>query len=229
MVEVRRQYHEELEQLKRDTVRLAALATQQIAAGTQALLDRDLAVADRIIADDQRLDDLYHAIEEQAHFVLARQSPMASELRQVIATLRVSHEIERCGDLMVNVAKATRRLYPHGLDPGPRGLLERMGAQAADQLRLAVEAFAESDLVQATAVGDMDDVMDDLTKALFRAIFSAGAPDEAALQRAIQIALVGRYYERIADHAVNVGNRVHFVVTGSLTDADEEPSPSPAS
>ncbi len=218
MVETRKRYHEELDELKSDTVRLAAMATEAVAAGTQALLDADLPAAERVIDSDQALDDLYHDIEERTYFVMARQSPMASDLRTLIAILRVSHELERCGDLIVNVAKATRRLYPYGLEPKVRGLIERMGAQAGDQLRLAVLAFDDENIVQASAVADMDDVMDDLTKSLFRTIFAAGAPDEAALQRAVQVALVGRYYERIADHAVNVGHRVHFVVTGTLTD-----------
>ncbi|MDQ3569121.1 MAG: phosphate signaling complex protein PhoU [Actinomycetota bacterium] len=228
MVETRRRYHEELHQLKVDTVRMAAMAAEQIAGGTEALLAGDLSGAEGVIAGDQEIDDLFHSVEENAYHVLARQSPMASELRTIIATLRVVHEIERCGDLMVNVAKATRRLYPYGLDPKVRGLLERMGAQAGDQLRLAVVAFDDGDVVQAAAVEDMDDVMDDLTKALFRTIFAVGAPDESALQRAVQVALIGRYYERIADHAVNVSHRVRFVVTGILVDQEaERPQPGP--
>jgi phosphate transport system protein len=130
--------------------------------------------------------------------------------------LRVIHEIERCGDLMVNVAKATRRLFPHSLDPKIRGLLERMGAQAGNQLRLSIAAFREGDVSQAEALADMDDTMDDLQKTLFRAIFAAGAADEADLQAAVQVALVGRYYERIADHAVNVSQRVRFMVIGTF-------------
>ena len=219
-MEIRKQYHEQLEELRSDTVRLAAMATEAIAAGTQALLDADLGAAERVVAGDEELDELTHTIEEHCYFVLARQSPLAGELRTVIAILRVIHEVERCGDLMVNVAKATRRLYPHGLEPKVRGLLERMGAQAVDQLRLAIEAFHEGDALQAAALADMDDVMDDLQKALFRAIFSLGAPDESALQRAVQVALVGRYYERIADHAVNISERVRFMVTGAWRASD---------
>ena len=222
MVETRRRYHEELAAIKTDTVKLAALAVEQIAAGTQALLDGDLAAAERVVAADRELDELTHSIEEHAYLILARQNPMASELRRVVAVLRVIHEVERCGDLMINVAKGTRRLYPHGLDPRTRGLIERMGAQAGEQLRLAINAFEEEDAVEAAALDDMDDVMDDLQKTLFRAIFSAGAVDEAALQRAVQVALVGRYYERIADHAVNVSQRVRFMVTGAWRAEDEE-------
>ncbi|MDP9402371.1 MAG: phosphate signaling complex protein PhoU [Actinomycetota bacterium] len=222
MVETRKRYHEQLDDMKQGTVRLAAMAIEEIAAGTRALLDADLAAAERVVASDKDMDVLTHAIEEQAYVVLARQSPLASELRTVIAILRVIHEIERCGDLIVNVAKATRRLYPHALDPKVRGLLERMGSQAADQLRLAINAFSDADVGEAAALEDMDDVMDDLQKTLFRAIFAAGAPDEAALQRAVQVALVGRYYERIADHAVNVSDKVRFMVTGSWRHGDDD-------
>jgi phosphate transport system protein len=222
VVETRKRYHEQLDDMKQGTVRLAAMAIEEIAAGTRALLDADLAAAERVVASDKDMDVLTHAIEEQAYVVLARQSPLASELRTVIAILRVIHEIERCGDLIVNVAKATRRLYPHALDPKVRGLLERMGSQAADQLRLAINAFSDADVGEAAALEDMDDVMDDLQKTLFRAIFAAGAPDEAALQRAVQVALVGRYYERIADHAVNVSDKVRFMVTGSWRHGDDD-------
>ena len=221
MVDTRRRYHQQLDGMKADTVRLAAMAIEEVGAGTHALLDADLAAAERVIESDRQMDDLTHEIEENAYVVLARQNPMARDLRTLVAILRVIHEVERCGDLMVNVAKATRRLYPHGLDPKVRGLIERMGAQASLQLRLAITAFEEGDLAQAAAIVDMDDVMDDLQKSLFRAIFAGGAMDEAEVQRAVQVALVGRYYERIADHAVNVSARVRFMVTGEWRDEDE--------
>ncbi|MGH9153300.1 MAG: phosphate signaling complex protein PhoU [Acidimicrobiales bacterium] len=220
VVETRKRYHEQLAEMKADTVRLTAMATEAVAAGTQALLDGDLAAAEGVIAADRVLDDLTRTIEEHAYVILARQGPLASELRAVVAILRVIHEVERCGDLMVNVAKAARRLYPRGLDPKTRGLIERMGSQAVDQLRLAIDAFENEDLREAAAVEDMDDVMDDLQKTLFRTIFSAGAADEDALQKAVQVALVGRYYERIADHAVNVSGRVRFMVTGEWSEED---------
>jgi phosphate transport system protein len=222
VVETRKLYHEQLEELKDDTARLAAMACEQVALGTQALLDGDLAAAGTVVTGDGPLDDLTHAIEENVYLLLARQGPVAGELRTLISVLRVIHEIERCGDLMVNVAKATRRLFPHSLDPKIRGLLERMGAQAGNQLRLSIAAFREGDVAQAEALADMDDTMDDLQKTLFRAIFAAGAADEADLQAAVQVALVGRYYERIADHAVNVSQRVRFMVIGTFRSPPSE-------
>jgi phosphate transport system protein len=120
---------------------------------------------------------------------------------------------------MRNVARATRRLYPRELPPRIRGIIERMGAQASVQMHLAVDAFADSDEKIATALPDMDDVMDDLQKELFRTIFagfSGGPTDEAQLQMAVQLAFVGRDYERTADHAVMIGRWVEFMVTGKL-------------
>jgi phosphate transport system protein len=221
VTETRKAFHEELAEIGNDVVRLGALASEAIQAGTDAFLDADLAAAERIVADDQALDDLMHSIENRTYMLLARQQPMAVDLRMLVTVLRVIHELERAGDLMVNVAKAARRLYPYELDPKVRGLVHRMREQAVAQLRVAVEAFAERDPARAAALSDMDDAMDDLQKDLFRTIFGWQVDDEAALQRAVQIALVGRYFERIADHAVNTGERVAFMVTGEFLEAPQ--------
>jgi phosphate transport system protein len=216
VAEIRRSYHEQLDELKHGVVRLGALATEAIAAGTEAFLDADLAAADRVISADMFMDDLTHGLEQKSYEILARQQPMASDLRAIVTVLRTIHEIERTGDLMLNVARATRRLYPGELPARIRGIIARMGTQAALQLRVAVEAFAQEDAARALALPDMDDVMDDLERELFRAIFATCTNDEAGLHQAVQISLVGRYYERIADHAVNVGARVAYMVTGEF-------------
>ncbi|HLG01165.1 MAG TPA: phosphate signaling complex protein PhoU [Acidimicrobiia bacterium] len=225
LADTRRTYHEQLDDLRRDVVRLAGMATESIARGTRVLLDADLTGVDTVIAEDARIDELTHAIEEHTYELLATQQPMASDLRVLVSTLRNIHEIERIGDLMVNIAKGARRLYPRQLAPQVRGILERMGDQAGAQLRVAADAFVDSDPAKAAALDDMDDVMDDLQKDLFRAIFSSGAADEGEVQRAVQTSLIGRYYERIADHAVNFGERVRFMVTGEIPGlrSDAEP------
>jgi phosphate transport system protein len=193
------------------------LTTEAIGAGTQAFLDADLTAAEQVIENDDDIDDLTHAIEDNCYLLLARQQPMATDLRTVIAVLRIVHELERSADLMVNVAKTTRRLYPHSLDPKLRGIIQRMGEQAGTQTRVALDAFADSDPSAAYALADMDDTMDDLTKTLFRHVLAGagpGADDEGNVLLAVQLALVGRHYERIADHAVTIGQRVGFMVTG---------------
>ncbi len=222
MDEIRHTYHAQLDDLRVSVVRLGLMANEAIGSGTEALLEADLAAADRVISADAAMDSLTHGIEEQAYAILALQQPMASDLRMIVAILRTIHELERTGDLMVNVAKTTRRIYPVQLPPPIRRLIERMGQQAGLQLRLAVEAFAERDTARGLALDDMDDVMDDLQRELFRTIFALGESDEAGLQQSIQIALVGRYYERVADHAVNIGQRVAFMVTGEIPGADAD-------
>lgn len=225
MTEIRKVFHEELAELEGDVVRLAALATEAVQAGSRALLDFDLAAADEVIQNDAVIDDLAHSIEDRTYHLLARQQPMATDLRTLMSILRVIHELERVGDLMKNVAKATRRLYPHELEPRMRGLIDRMREQATAQLRVAAEAFADRDIHRAVALRDMDDVMDDLQKELFRIVLSSRDNDEAAVQRAVQMALVGRHFERIADHTVNLGERVCFMVTGEFGRLDSERDP----
>lgn len=225
MNEIRHTYHGQLDDLRVDVVRLGLMATDAIDSGTEAFLEADLAGAERVIHADAALDELTHSLEERCYTTLARQQPMASDLRMVVAVLRTIHEIERTGDLMVNVAKTTRRLYPVELPDAIRRLIERMGNQAGLQLRMAIEAFAESDCARAMALEDMDDVMDDLQRELFRTIFALGRADEAGLQQMVQIALVGRYYERMADHAVNIGERVTYMVTGEIPGTDGDGTP----
>ena len=215
--EARKSFQEALDELRIDVIRLAALTTEAIGAGTQAFLDADLTAAEQVIENDDDIDDLTHSIEDSCYQLLARQQPMATDLRTVVSVLRIVHELERSADLMVNVAKTTRRLYPHSLDPKLRGIIQRMGEQAGTQTRVALDAFADSDPSAAFALADMDDTVDDLTKSLFRHILAGagpGADDEGNVLLAVQLALVGRHYERIADHAVTIGQRVGFMVTG---------------
>lgn len=217
MTETRRVFHEELDAIRADVIRLGALAGEAVEAATNAFLAADLTAVDKVVHDDQILDDLTHDLEQRICLLLAQQQPMAADLRMLVTVLRVIHEIERIGDLMAKVAKAARRLYPHGLEPRLRGLIDRMRDQAAAQLRLAIESFADRDIARAAALVDMDDVMDELQKELFQAIFSLRSPDDSTLQLGVQMALVGRYYERAGDHAANVADRVLFMVTGHFT------------
>ncbi len=219
MVETRRTFDEQLHDVRGEVVKLAARACEQIGAATQALLDADLALVERIDEAHLEIEQRVVQIEHHVYQLFALQQPMASDLRVMLAVLRMLHEIELTAGLMRNVARQTRRLYPRELPPRIRGIIERMGAQASVQVHLSVDAFADSDEKVAAALPDMDDVMDDLQKELFRAIFagfSAGTTDEAALQTAVQIAFVGRDYERAADHAVMIGRWVEFMVTGEL-------------
>ena len=218
MSESRKPFDEQLHEIRGEVVKLAVKTCEQINAATQALLDADLVLVDEIYEVRRELEERVLQIEHRVYQLFALQQPMASDLRAMLAVLRILHEIELTAGLMRNVARATRRIYPREFPPRIRGIIERMGAQATVQMRLAVDAFADDDEKVAAALPDMDDVMDDLQKELFRSIFAgfSGDADEAALQMAGQLAFVGRDYERAADHAVMIGRWVAFMVTGQL-------------
>lgn len=213
MTETRSTFHHQLDAIQLDLIRVAARVTETIMRGTQALLDLDLAAAQALIEGDDEIDALTLDIEERCFTVLARQQPMAGDMRAVVTAIRLTSEIERSGDLMVNVAKATRRLYGSEVPAPLRSLLEAMAGEAVRLYTLAMDAYAQGDATLAGALDDMDDRLDQLHKDYIQAILELHA-DVQDVQVAVQLALVGRYYERIGDHAVNIGERVQYMVTG---------------
>lgn len=217
MMAVRKAFHEELQDIDAEVVALTEQVVSAIERGTDMFLSGEIGEVDELVRDDLAIDARMSDIEVRVCAMFARQQPMAGDLRRLLAVLRIIHDLERCGDYMVNIVKAARRLYPVQLDPSMASLIDRMRTQAVVQVRAASRSFQERDASLAAALSDMDDVMDDLQKDLLRKVFSS-SPDEDGLQQAVQVALVGRYFERIADHAVNVAERVVFMVTGHPLD-----------
>lgn len=214
--ERRLEFHSSLDQVRADVVRLGAMATETIGRGTDALLAKDLHEAQRIIDDDDELDNLSLQIEETCYRLLALQNPVASDLRFIVCSIRLVSEIERSADLMVNVCKAARRLYDVEIEPRLRGLISAMSVEAATLTRRAIDAYVDADDGLASALDDMDNRLDDLQVDYVEAIFDAHHTANLELRAAVQLAMIGRYYERIGDHAVNMGERVTYMVTGWL-------------
>ena len=173
-----------------------------------------------ILADDE-VDTKSLALEERCYSVLALQAPVAGDLRQVVAALGIIAEVERSADLAVNICKAARRIYGHQLDPGLRGIIQTMGDQAHQLFKEATEAYLTSDATRAAALDDTDSYLDDLQRQFIQTILESHLADRLELQVAVQLAVVARFYERIGDHAVNVGARVRYLVTGRLPDHDD--------
>jgi phosphate transport system protein len=231
-------FHQQLDDLKRDLLRVAARVTESISKGTEALLSLDLAAAQDVIDADDEIDALTLDIEERCFMLLVRQQPVASDMRFVVTTIRLTSEIERSADLMVNVSKGTRRLYGSPIPPVLHGMLRSMADQAVHLFQLAMDAYADGNADLAGALDDMDDRLDRLHYEYIEAVLATHA-EARDVQVAVQLALVGRYYERIGDHAVNIGERVQYMVTGwlpehtgaaryaakraSLTDTDASP------
>ena len=218
MEELRKTYHHDLEAARAGLARLAALVTELIPRATAVLLEGDLEGAEYIISGDREIDARSVELEEQCISILALQAPVATELRQVVALLRMIAEVERSGDLVSNICKIARRIYGHDLDPKLRGIISRMGEQAQQLYLAAIEAFVENDDAKAAALDDMDAYLDALQKQFIQAIFESQAVGHIDLQVAVQLAYVARFYERIGDHAVNISERVRFVVTGWVPD-----------
>jgi phosphate transport system protein len=214
--ESRKQFHEQLDDVKADIVRMAAITNETIPRATQALLTGDLQVAQQIIDDDDVVDQQSLEIEEACLRLLALQQPMAIDLRNVMTAVKLNWELERAADLSVNICKALRRIYGVALTPQLRGIIEQMSEEAYRLSRLAIDAYMDADVALASALDDMDDRLDALQVELVRAIFEAHEADHMPLLTAVQLALIGRYYERIGDHAVNMGERVQYLVTGWL-------------
>jgi phosphate transport system protein len=213
-MDTRRTFHEQLDEITRDITRLAGYVSESIPKGTEALLSNDLQLAQEIIDNDDVIDNLAIEIEERCYASLALQAPVASDLRAIIAAIRLVAEIERSGDLMTNVCKATRRIYPTELPPAVRGLLQQMSEEATKLFRMCMDSYVEGDSSLAAALDDIDDRLDELHADYIQAVLTWGGDGD--IQPAVQLALIGRYYERIGDHAVNIGERVRYMVDGWL-------------
>lgn len=218
--ELRLEFHQQLDALREGLVRLGAMTAETVSMGTAVLLDRDLTGAQRLIDRDDVIDELSLELEEECFRVLALQAPMAGDLRFLLTTLRVVSELERSADLVVNVCKASRRVYDIDFTPKLRGLIDSMGVEAAFLIRASIDAFVDSDTSLAAALDDIDDRLDDLQVTYVEAIFESHQTDNLPLRAAVQLALIGRYYERIGDHAVNIGERVIYMVTGWLPESN---------
>jgi phosphate transport system protein len=214
--ELRKGFHAELDSIRSDTIRLAARLVEMIPRGTSVLLDDDLEGAEYIINGDDAFDAAVEAIEARCYTVLALQQPMAVDLRRVIGVIKLLAEIERSADLVVNNCKAARRLHGTVLDPKLRGLIGAMGAKSHQLWAFLVEALATDNAGLASALHDMDDDLDRLHSDFIQAIFECHRADQMEVAAAVQLALVGRFYERLGDHAVNSGDRVRYMVTGDL-------------
>ncbi|HET7407288.1 MAG TPA: phosphate signaling complex protein PhoU [Mycobacteriales bacterium] len=206
-------YHEDLDAIGAALVRLTGLVESAITRATVALMQADLTAAEAVIAGDEEVDDLYRWIEARSLDLLARQQPVAGDLRTLVGGLRMVSDLERVGDYAVHIAKVARRRYPAGaVPPELRDIVAEMGATAASIVAKAGVVIAERDVAAARELESDDDVMDALQRRLFRVLLDGGWPH--GMEAAIDITLTGRYYERLADHAVSVARQLVYLVTG---------------
>ncbi len=217
---MRTEYHEQLAELDRQLGDMCALAGVAMRQATQALLEADVAVADQVISDHEQIVVKRAHAEKDAFALLALQQPVAGELREIFTSIQIMADAERMDALAVHVAKIARLRHPqHALPEDVRGVFAEMGAVAVDMGESARQALATSDPQKAARLRDEDDAMDALHSQLFTVLLDRAW--KHGVPAAVDAALLGRFYERLADHAVEVGRRVVFKVTGALPPEEE--------
>jgi len=216
MAWLRSAFQDELDSVTQTLVDLSTIVSEAIGKATHALLTADLTEAEAVIAADDKVDTMQHDLDSRIIDIIARQQPVASDLRALITALRMSADLERMGDMAHHVAKITRLRHPQAAIPSELLLtIEEMGKVAQMIAEKAGAVISSRDIEKAVELEKDDDEMDRLHRKLFTTLLDPNW--KHGTETAIDITLIGRYYERFADHAVSVARRVYFLVTGKFS------------
>ncbi|MBT5137527.1 MAG: phosphate signaling complex protein PhoU [Acidimicrobiaceae bacterium] len=207
---------ERLAVIEQDLLAMVEMVVERVGLVTSALLEGDVATADQLVDADDDIDLLSYQVEEGCIAALVREQPLQVDLRFVVAAMHINMDVERSGDLVSNIAKAVGRLQGSRPDDQMRDLVARMSAQAQLLMRRAAESLRTRDSTLAESIDELDDVLDDLHYYYTQHVISDARRGGLDPQQSLQLALVGRFYERIGDHAENVGERVRYIVDGWL-------------
>ena len=215
MALIRSVFQDELDSVSQSLVELCEKVAGTMQQATQSMLTCDLKLAEEIIASDIAIDDFQHDLDARIIDIVARQQPVASDLRALATALRMSADLERMGDLAHHVAKITRIRHPQPAIPAElQQIFESLGKAAEKIARKTAVVIATRDTDMALEIERDDDEIDDLHRQLITALV---APNwKHGVETAVDLTLLGRYYERYADHAVSVSRRVYFLVTGKF-------------
>lgn len=210
----RHRFAESLDELKVGMLELGGLVLENTRRAGEALLENRLDLARQVAAADEEIDQRYARLEYRVFEIMARQQPVAGDLRFLVAATRILYEVERSGDLAVNVAKGLLRRDGYVMPPGIHSLVARLVRGSAELFARSLEALRILDPGAATTIDHDDDDVDAVVGELYRAV--ATNSDDMGFDLAIELSRVGRYFERIGDHAVNIAEHITFVVTGSF-------------
>jgi phosphate transport system protein len=215
MALIRSAFQDELDNVSQSLVDLTNMVSESIVKSSKALLTADLKLAEEVIATDAKIDDYQHDLDTRIIDIIARQQPVASDLRALITALRMSADLERMGDLSHHIAKVARLRHPNNAIPADLILVFTEMGHVAEKLSTKVATVITTrDTDMALQVEKDDDEMDDLHRKVISGIISNGPG--ITIESAIDLTLLGRYYERFADHAVAVARRVYFLVKGEF-------------
>ena len=206
-------FHEELDQISQSLLNMASLVNLAMEDATQALLIPDLGIAEKVIAADDVIDQMQHDLDARTISLMARQQPVASDLRTLVTSLRMSADLERMGDMAHHIAKSARIRFPNCAVPNElTETITEMGKTANRIISKLITVMRDRDVVRALEIAIDDDEMDRLHRQLISTLLDDNW--SYGTEVAIDMTLIGRYYERCADHAVSISRRVYFLVTG---------------
>ena len=207
-----RHFQEELDELKRRLLEMGGLAEDRLQLSIKGIVDRDLAVIDWVLGGDSDINKLHVEIDDRCVKLLALHQPMAVDLRSIVAAVKINTDLERVGDLAVNITEAGHRYIQH---PPVKELIDipRMATLAQTMLRDALDSFVRRDLDLAHSVLTADDRLDTLKSQVFRDLLAYMLNDQSTIEAAIDLILISRHLERVGDHATNIAEDVIFMVT----------------
>lgn len=214
---VREKFDYELNTAQGQLIALSNMAIDALEKSVDALVNHDIDAALRVIEDDADINMLEEEINDRVILMIAKQSPVATDLRRLIVTIKVASDLERVGDYAVNIAKETIRIGKDDL-VAPIEQINIMRELAITMLRKVIEAFIEEDIVKAKEIAALDDQLDDLYGDSIRKLLKAGAENPEKLGQITQLAFVSRYMERSGDHATNVAEQLFYLVRGKHYD-----------
>src|SRR5438270_1510769 len=209
--DIRVEFHRDLDEIDQKVLQLFALVAEGVAKATDAFLANDRAAAESLAETDAVIDQLYNDVEELVQRQFALQSPMARDMRFLLSVLRIVPELERSGDLAEHIANRATRGVSDNVTPRIRGLIEQMGHIATQMWREAADAYADRDPDAAARLNTRDDELDELHSSLTAELVTG----QLSVPIALEMALIARFYERLGDHAVNIGERIRYIAEGS--------------
>jgi phosphate transport system protein len=220
---VRVEFHEELDQLEAQLQEEGSLVVRAIRGAVNALENQDVELCDEVVAFDDEIDDRYHGIEKDVEQLLARQTPVASDLRLVLAILHINIHLERMGDQCVTIAKLTKLSAQLSQEPRMVEGFEEMGSRAEEMTRIALDSFAQRDLERARSLVDLDELIDRANHRVVQHVMALG--DAATQEWGMRMIVVSRCLERIGDNAVDIGEQTAYLVTGEFREFTDASHP----
>jgi phosphate transport system protein len=206
-------FHEEIDAIGQSLLNMGALVNQAMSDATKAVVNADLSLAEKVIAADDVIDQMQHDLDARTINLMARQQPVASDLRTLVTGLRMSADLERMGDMAHHIAKSARMRYPNSAIPDElKPLITKMGETSNKIITKLIQVMKDRDLNRSLEIPADDDEMDKLHRELIAAILDDSWSH--GNEMAIDLTLIGRNYERCCDHAVSISRRIYYLVTG---------------